>query len=147
MSIRDIMDRWVVQTGRMSRPKIAAFCGLPDPAVLKQALATHDMVVMLVYRPFGKSARKVEWRRPKQHTYMNQYWRRVWVKVGEVDKKRIQVFCVPIKDIRSAPVLLEGIINGFKNYQIVSQYELKKTDDETQLDTLKTMTYNYLKDK
>lgn len=198
MSIENLMERWKLQTTRMSRPKIASFCGMPDPVALKQALDSHDMVVILVYRPFGISVRKAKWRVDRS-SYMDQYWRRVWVKVGEVDKNRIQVFCLPITNVLEAPAVLESLVNGrFKNYSIgltsdqeasqlidyqvefypvsdshinsvdkdadtsinteawyppagfdrglidLNQYELKKTDDATQLDTLVAMTDNYI---
>lgn len=151
MSIKDIMDRWVVQTGRMSQQKVAAFCGMPDPVVLKQALATHDMVVMLVYRPFGVSVRKAKWRKART-CYMDQYWRRVWVKVGEVDKNRIQVFCLPITNVLDAPAVLEGLVNGrFKNYSIgltsdqeASQFVDYQVEFYPVSDTLVAMTDNYI---
>lgn len=207
MSIENLMERWKLQTTRMSRPKIASFCGMPDPVALKKALCENELVVILVYRPFGISVRKAKWRIDRS-SYMDQYWRRVWVKIGDIDKNRIQVFCLPIMNVLQAPALLDSLVNGrFKNYSIgltanedasqlvefevefwnppagfnrglvldatcdknifdvvgteswkppadcdikllsdVSQYELKKTDDVTQLDTLKAMTNNYFRD-
>lgn len=173
MSVKELLVSWEELVKNKVPTFASFFCGLPDPQALKKALDESDIVVILMYRSFGKSARKVEWRRPKYPTYMDQYWRRVWVKVGDVDKNRIQVFCLPIRDIRSAPAVLKGLVNRqFKIQPVgepfdvvgteawkpqpgsdvkflsdVSQHELKKTDDETQLDTLKTMTDNYLRDK
>lgn len=197
MSIENLMERWKLQTTRMSRPKIASFCGMPDPVALKKALCENELVVILVYRTFGISVRKAKWRIDRS-SYMDQYWRRVWVKVGEVDKNRIQVFCLPIMNVLQAPALLDSLVNGrFKNYSVgltsdqeasqlveyqvefhpvsdthisidkdadisidteawyppagfdrglidLNQYELKKTDDATQLDTLVAMTDNYI---
>lgn len=178
MSIENFMDRWTLQTTRMSRPKIASFCGMPDPVALQKALRENELVVILVYRSFGISVRKAKWRIDRS-SYMDQYWRRVWVKVGDVDQNRIQVFCLPIMNVLQAPALLDSLVNGrFKNHSVgvtdsqeasqlvefevefwnppadcdikllsdASQYELKKTDDVTQLDTLKAMTDNYFRD-
>lgn len=204
MSIENLMDRWKLQTTRMSRPKIASFCGMPDPVALKKALCENELVVILVYRPFGISVRKAKWRVDRS-SYMDQYWRRVWVKIGDIDKNRIQVFCLPIMNVLQAPALLDSLVNGrFKNHSVgitdsqeasqlvefevefwnppagfnrglspvnnessacisaedseqasafgkkfvfdADQYELNKTDDVTQLDTLKAMTDNYFRD-
>lgn len=171
MKLEGLLGEWV-KSVQMSVPTIASFCGLPDPVALRDALEANDFVVILAYRNFGISGRKEKWRTTKT-CYMDQYWRRVWVKVGDVDKNRIQVFCIPISNILQAPAILESLVNRqFKIQPVgepfdvvgteawkpqpgsdvkflsdVSQHELKRTDDETQLDTLKTMTDNYLRDK
>lgn len=178
MKLEGLLGEWV-KSVQMSVPKIASFCGLPDPVALRDALEANDFVVILAYRNFGISGRKEKWRTTKT-CYMDQYWRRVWVKVGDVDKNRIQVFCLPISNILQAPAILESLVNRQLKIQPVGEpsdvelgqtmeyevqfwsppvelekgsvfdsklHELKRTDDETQLDTLKTMTDNYLRDK
>ncbi len=171
MKLEGLLGEWIKNI-QMSVPTIASFCGLPDPVALRDALEANDFVIILAYRSFGISGRKEKWRTNKT-CYMDQYWRRVRVKVGDVDKNRIQVFCIPISNILQAPAILESLVNRqFKIQPVgepfdvvgteawkpqpgsdvkflsdVSQHELKRTDDETQLDTLKTMTDNYLRAK
>lgn len=178
MKLDSLLGEWV-KCVQMSMPKVASFCGLPDPVALRDALEANDFVIILAYRNFGISGRKEKWR-TNRTCYMDQYWRRVSVKVGDVDKKRIQVFCLPIANILQAPALLESLVNrrfkiqpasvhsdleGGQSMEYEVQfwsppvelekgsvfdsklYELSKTDDETQLDTLKTMTDNYLRNR
>lgn len=118
MSVNDFMCKWKSELASNVRFKTASFCGMPDPVALKQALDSHDMIVILVYRTFGISVRKAKWRKDRT-SYMDQYWRRVQVKVGDIDKNRIQVFCLPITNVWQAPAVLESLVNGrFKNYSV-----------------------------
>jgi hypothetical protein len=128
MSINTAIRNWKNQLDSVPMPKTVSFCGLPDPSALKKALDTNDRVVILVYRTFGISVRKSKWRKDRS-SYMDQYWRRVFVKIGKVDKNRIQVFWLPSVNVLQASALLDSIVHGkFKTFSIGAKYEVTKSD-------------------
>lgn len=90
MKLEGLLGEWIKNI-QMSVPTIASFCGLPDPVALRDALEANDFVIILAYRSFGISGRKEKWRTNKT-CYMDQYWRRVLVKVGDVDKNVFKFF-------------------------------------------------------
>lgn len=155
MKLEGLLGEWI-RNIQMSIPTIASFCGLPDPIKLKEALESKDIVVILVYRGFGRSVRKEKWRKVRS-TFTDQYWKRVEAKIGQVDKNRIQIFHLPLMEITTADFVLDSLVNhrfklteypepavtfypvGFNQ----AQYELSKSDVETHLYTLGAMTDNY----
>jgi hypothetical protein len=91
-------EKYIEDCKKENVPKVTSFFGLPDPIKLGQALENNGTALILVYRNFGTSGRKSKWRKNRS-SHLVQYWRRVFVKIGKVDKNRIKVFYLPVQKL------------------------------------------------